>query len=262
MNPAHALTLEAFLLALSRLEQPLPAPLQAEIDRLSHDLATNAGKLDALVETCGYEPLITHYFQARDELRDTAEERSKFLDGSGEVGLSDRIFLDQAAAVLRSSTPEQAARHLIESAFASAAIDSIPPESTTIPPVPDAASATNGTAPAPEPEASTPAEAIPAEASSTDQPAPSKPHTKPPKIYRLVLRAGASAAERRNYHRYIETVKQTNPDWAVIPDRPRSGEAEAMAMIYQDENYDLQRAMYLMRTIFSDVCERVIYGRG
>ncbi len=35
-----------------------------------------------------------------------------------------------------------------------------------------------------------------------------------------------------------------------------------MVMIYQDENYDLQRAMYLMRTIFSEACERVIYGRG
>jgi hypothetical protein len=64
MKPNDIITLTAFLSALSQLDEPLPANIQAKLNEIGKALAadpTNLGNLDVLAES--YEPLDTVYHE-------------------------------------------------------------------------------------------------------------------------------------------------------------------------------------------------------
>jgi hypothetical protein len=80
MQPNDEITLTAFLSALSKLNQPLPADVQTQLNEIGKALAadpTNLGNLDIIAES--YEPLDTVYQQERTALQQEAERNTKGL---------------------------------------------------------------------------------------------------------------------------------------------------------------------------------------
>ncbi len=71
------------------------------------------------------------------------------------------------------------------------------------------------------------------------------PTPKPtPKIYRFVLRKGATAAQRRYYRCYIQALQQKNPGWILTADRPLAHEATAVVLTRQQQHSDLTLGIY------------------
>ena len=76
-------------------------------------------------------------------------------------------------------------------------------------------------------------------------------------IYRFFLPAGATVAERRKFHQDVEWIKQANPNWVVSLDRPLPNEADAIVLIYNDENYLAYHAGYIATRTLSEFSHRV-----
>jgi hypothetical protein len=95
-------------------------------------------------------------------------------------------------------------------------------------------------------------------ASNGHSPSPVSPesngHNKtgpPPVIKRFVLPLGFSAADREHFDRYIQQLRQLNPQWVVAPDHCRPGEADAYVMLHNDENYTTNHAVYLVDQVLN-----------
>jgi hypothetical protein len=68
--------------------------------------------------------------------------------------------------------------------------------------------------------------------------------TESPPLKRFVLPINATEAEKQYFDQYIAQLKQLNPQWVVSLDYCNPGEAEAYIMIYKDDNYVVNHAMY------------------
>lgn len=80
MQPNDQITQTAFLSALSKLNQPLPADVQTQLNEIGKALAadqTNIGNLDVIAES--YESLDTVYQQERTALQQETERNTKGL---------------------------------------------------------------------------------------------------------------------------------------------------------------------------------------
>jgi HEAT repeat protein len=78
MNMLEKLTLEAFQLALGRLEEPLPDALAQQIQAVSENWEAHISELRGLAAQ--FEPLKTQYREARLELQSQSAERKQFLE--------------------------------------------------------------------------------------------------------------------------------------------------------------------------------------
>jgi hypothetical protein len=78
MNTLEKLTLEAFQLALGRLEEPLPDALAQQIQVVSGNWEAHISELRDLAAQ--FEPLKTQYREARLELQSQSAERKQFLE--------------------------------------------------------------------------------------------------------------------------------------------------------------------------------------
>ncbi len=80
--------------------------------------------------------------------------------------------------------------------------------------------------------------------------------TEPPPLKRFVLPVNATEAEKQYFAQYIEQLKQLNPQWVVSLDYCNPGEAEAYIMIYKDDNYIVNHAMYSVDKLLTRVFTR------
>jgi hypothetical protein len=78
MNTLEQLSLEAFQLALNRLEEPLPEALAQQVQYFSENWEAHIGELRTLTEQ--FEPLKTQYQSARLELQSQSADRKQFLE--------------------------------------------------------------------------------------------------------------------------------------------------------------------------------------
>jgi hypothetical protein len=78
-----------------------------------------------------------------------------------------------------------------------------------------------------------------------------KPSPASPPIKRFVLPLGHTEAERHYFGQYIRDLQHLNPQWVVAPDHCRPGEADAYVMLYHDENYSTNHAVYLIDQILN-----------
>jgi hypothetical protein len=78
MNTLEQLTLEAFQMALDRLEDPLPADLEQRIQAVSENWEAHISDLRHLAAQ--FEPLKVQYQKAREELQSESATRKQFLD--------------------------------------------------------------------------------------------------------------------------------------------------------------------------------------
>jgi hypothetical protein len=77
MNTLEQLSLEAFQLALSRLEEPLPEALAQQVQYFSENWEANIGELRTLTEQ--FEPLKIQYQAARLELQSQSADRKQYI---------------------------------------------------------------------------------------------------------------------------------------------------------------------------------------
>lgn len=80
MQPNDIITLTAFLNALTKLDEPLPADIQSQLNAIAKNLEVdpnNIGNLDLIAES--YEPLDTAYQEELVILKQEAGVRSKGL---------------------------------------------------------------------------------------------------------------------------------------------------------------------------------------
>jgi hypothetical protein len=73
----------------------------------------------------------------------------------------------------------------------------------------------------------------------------------PPVIKRFVLPLGFSPADRQQFDQYIQELRQLNPQWVIAPDHCRPGEADAYVMLYNDEHYTTNHAVYLVDQVLN-----------
>jgi uncharacterized protein (DUF433 family) len=97
MNTLEKLTLEAFQLALGRVDEPLPNALAQKIQAVSEDWEAHISELRDLAAQ--FEPLETQYAEARLELQSLSAERKQFLENGflaiGENKNSQVMLLDR-----------------------------------------------------------------------------------------------------------------------------------------------------------------------
>jgi hypothetical protein len=77
MNTLEQLSLEAFQLALSRLEEPLPEALAQQVQYFSENWEAHIGELRTLTEQ--FAPLKTQYLEARLELQSQSADRKQYI---------------------------------------------------------------------------------------------------------------------------------------------------------------------------------------
>jgi hypothetical protein len=80
MKPSDILILEAFLVALSHLDKPLPTEIQKQLNQIGAALkldSNNLGNLDLIAES--YQPLDTLYQKKLTSLKSVAAEKNKGL---------------------------------------------------------------------------------------------------------------------------------------------------------------------------------------
>lgn len=77
--------------------------------------------------------------------------------------------------------------------------------------------------------------------------------TESPPIKRFVLPINATESEKQYFDQYIAQLKQLNPQWVVSLDYCSPGEAEAYVMIYKDNNYVVNHAMYAVDKLLNRV---------
>lgn len=74
-----------------------------------------------------------------------------------------------------------------------------------------------------------------------------------PTIYRYTLPSTATPQQVVAFQQQVEAIRQANPDWVVTFDRPQPGEADAIVMIYNDENYPTVHAAYIANRTLNQV---------
>jgi hypothetical protein len=72
-----------------------------------------------------------------------------------------------------------------------------------------------------------------------------------PAVKRFVLPLGFTQPERQYFDQYIQELKQLNPQWIISPDHCRPGEADAYVMLYNDKNYPIHHALYLVDQVLN-----------
>ena len=77
-----------------------------------------------------------------------------------------------------------------------------------------------------------------------------------PPLKRFVLPVNATEVEKQYFDQYIQQLKQLNPQWIVSLDYCNPGEAEAYIMIYKDDNYVVNHAMYSLDKFFTKAFTR------
>jgi hypothetical protein len=97
MNTLEQLSLEAFQLALSRLEEPLPAALAQQVQTCSEDWAAHIGELRTLTDQ--FEPLKAHYQAARLELQSQSADRKQFLENGFQLHDGNNSPIDQSSTI-------------------------------------------------------------------------------------------------------------------------------------------------------------------
>lgn len=135
LNPLDAITLDAFLLALGQLDEPLPDDIQTQLQAIGHDLPNLVGHLDALA--MDYPPLTDRYRQARQAIQSTSQTRKQRFSSPDAV----RQDLRLAQLVLQAPDPIGTARTLEDLP----ALEPIP--ATPIDPAEQPIAASNPTAP-------------------------------------------------------------------------------------------------------------------
>ena len=75
MKETEAITLKAFLIALTQLDTPLPETQQTRLQEIAENVVANLGKLDAIAQS--YPPLDKLYQEAARPSHDNARERNK-----------------------------------------------------------------------------------------------------------------------------------------------------------------------------------------
>jgi hypothetical protein len=84
VEPSQIITLQAFLLALAKLDPPLPAEMQAQLNQIGSAIAENSaniGKLDHLPES--HAPLNKFYQEMRSLIQSSEGIRSKAAPPTG-----------------------------------------------------------------------------------------------------------------------------------------------------------------------------------
>jgi hypothetical protein len=84
VEPSQIITLQAFLLALAKLDPPLPAGMQAQLNQIGSAIAENSaniGKLDHLSES--HAPLNKFYQEMRSLIQSSEGIRSKAAPPTG-----------------------------------------------------------------------------------------------------------------------------------------------------------------------------------
>ena len=80
--------------------------------------------------------------------------------------------------------------------------------------------------------------------------------TESPPLKRFILPVNATEVEKQYFDQYIQQLKQLNPQWVVSLDYCNPGEAEAHIMIYKDDNYVVNHAMYSLDKLFTKAFTR------
>jgi hypothetical protein len=106
LTPLDTITLDAFLLALGQLDEPLPAALQERLQAIGHDLPNQVGHLDALA--MDYPPLADRYSQARQDIQSASQTRKQRFSSPDAV----RQDLRLAQLVLQAPDPIGTAKTL------------------------------------------------------------------------------------------------------------------------------------------------------
>jgi hypothetical protein len=90
--------------------------------------------------------------------------------------------------------------------------------------------------------------------SKTDLPVnPSAEPNTQPTIYRYTLPQSATTQETAAFQQQVEAIRQANPDWVIIFDRPQPGESDAIVMIHKDHDYPTTHAAYIANRTINDV---------
>jgi hypothetical protein len=75
-------------------------------------------------------------------------------------------------------------------------------------------------------------------------------------VYRFTLPSDKNSQDRHRFRSQIQALQIANPQWQLLRDYPKSGEAEAFIMVSKDENYVNNRISYLMTRAFSELLAR------
>jgi len=76
------------------------------------------------------------------------------------------------------------------------------------------------------------------------------------KIYRFYLPAPATNEQFVEFRQNVELMRRANPKWEISPELPKSGEEEAVVMIYKgDGNYLSRQAAYSINQSLSSFFE-------
>jgi hypothetical protein len=106
LTPLDTITLDAFLLALGQLDEPLPDDIQTQLQAIGQDLPNLVGHLDALA--MDYPPLADRYRQARQDIQSESQTRKQRFSSPDAV----RQDLRLAQLVLQAPDPIGTARTL------------------------------------------------------------------------------------------------------------------------------------------------------
>jgi hypothetical protein len=72
------------------------------------------------------------------------------------------------------------------------------------------------------------------------------------KIYRFYLPAPATNEQFIEFRQNVELMRRANPKWEISPELPKSGEEEAVVMMYKgDGNYLSRQAAYVINQSLS-----------
>lgn len=229
MNDLEILTIEAFLAALEKQSTPLPDEIQQRLQAIAENLEQHVPELAALAKT--HPPLYAAYQAERIALQSQGGQRQKFLSAPNGNGTIERTesLTRIAKTILRSDN----------SVLTTQDVFRLAKEHPELVPAPLSDN--------PEQEGSEPASATPTNATSSKTTAANVPPAQAtsPEIHRIVLAANASDRDQQNYQKYIEKLKQLNPDWAIIPDCPQPGEADAYLAVLKDQDYLARHAAYI-----------------
>jgi hypothetical protein len=267
LTPLDTITLDAFLLALGQLDEPLPAALQERIQAIGHDLPNQVGHLDALA--MNYPPLADRYSQARQDIQSASQTRKQRSSSPDAV----RQDLRLAQLVLQAPDPIGTAKTLealpapepISAELFNLALASRLSVSNELANLAYLADTLLNIRHRVEWELSRDVEPIRArdvEPIRATQLAPTElpiaaPNPAAPKLYRFTLPTHATAPQQQQFQTYITELKQLNPNWIVSPDRPQPGEAEAYIMIYNDDNYKVSLAAHIAGQLITDFVSNV-----
>ncbi|HEY9707590.1 MAG TPA: hypothetical protein V6D48_05240 [Oculatellaceae cyanobacterium] len=100
MNSLDAITLKAFLTALNRLDNSLPADIQNQLNEIAETFPSDVSKLHALARS--YSSLEQEYMDARMALQGSDGERLRFVvpESDNSAQISDEDIISFAVEIL------------------------------------------------------------------------------------------------------------------------------------------------------------------